>query len=192
VILHELRAALADITGDQSLLDLPADRPLFGEGAGLDSVTGIQLLATVHELYGVDIAAEDLSLGALKSLNTLERFLTGHGSLSPHRTLYLVDACAGPGGILTDLTALSHEVVAAVDEAGGHVVTTSHMVFPNSAVTLILILAESHLSLHTWPEERKVAIDLFSCGRLDGRAVIARLSGSLGLTKVRCEQIRRL
>ena len=63
------------------------------------------------------------------------------------------------------------------------------MTFPNGAVTLVLILAESHLSIHTWPEDDHIAIDLFSCGAIDGAAVVAELSRSLRLDGVRTRAI---
>jgi S-adenosylmethionine decarboxylase len=53
----------------------------------------------------------------------------------------------------------------------------------------VLILAESHLSVHTWPEEDLIAIDLFSCGSIDGEAVISELTRSLRLNAV---SVRRL
>ena len=63
---------------------------------------------------------------------------------------------------------------------GGHVLDASHVVFPNGAITLVLILAESHLSIHTWPEENLIAVDLFSCGAIDGRAVLDALTAACG------------
>jgi S-adenosylmethionine decarboxylase len=69
------------------------------------------------------------------------------------------------------------------------VLDTSHVIFPNGAITLVLILAESHLSVHTWPEEDLIAIDLFSCGSIDGEAVISELTRSLRLNAV---SVRRL
>ena len=76
---------------------------------------------------------------------------------------------------LTDLA------VAAVSAGGGHVLDVSHVIFPNGAITLVLILAESHLSIHTWPEENLIAIDLFSCGAIDGERVMAELIAGLRL-----------
>ncbi len=35
--------------------------------------------------------------------------------------------------------------------------------FAPHGATLIVLLEESHLSIHTWPEEKYMAIDLFSC-----------------------------
>lgn len=37
----------------------------------------------------------------------------------------------------------------------------------NFGVTGILVLAESHISIHTWPEEKYAAIDIFMCGKCD-------------------------
>jgi len=37
--------------------------------------------------------------------------------------------------------------------------------FEPCGVTAIALLAESHLSIHTWPESQYCAIDIFTCGR---------------------------
>ena len=37
--------------------------------------------------------------------------------------------------------------------------------FEPFGVTAIALLAESHLSIHTWPESHYSAIDIFTCGR---------------------------
>jgi len=42
----------------------------------------------------------------------------------------------------------------------------------DSVITLIIPLEESHLAIHTWPEQKLVCIDLFTCGDVD-RAKIA-------------------
>lgn len=36
--------------------------------------------------------------------------------------------------------------------------------FPLMGITGFILLAESHISIHTWPERKYVAIDIFSCG----------------------------
>jgi S-adenosylmethionine decarboxylase len=99
---------------------------------------------------------------------------------SPKR-LYAIDAVTTPASPVTDIEVLSDLAARAVRAGGGHVLDTSHVVFPNGAITLVLILAESHLSIHTWPEESLIAIDLFSCGAIDGERVLAELTGALQL-----------
>tara|TARA_Y100000589_G_scaffold260056_1_gene249774 strand:- start:530 stop:973 length:444 start_codon:yes stop_codon:yes gene_type:complete len=37
--------------------------------------------------------------------------------------------------------------------------------FEPCGVTAIALLAESHLSIHTWPESQYSAIDIFTCGK---------------------------
>jgi S-adenosylmethionine decarboxylase len=71
------------------------------------------------------------------------------------------------------------------------VLDTSHVTFPNGAVTLVLILAESHLAIHTWPEDNLIAIDLFSCGAIDGPRVAAELARLLRLDDVHVQRIER-
>jgi S-adenosylmethionine/arginine decarboxylase-like enzyme len=45
--------------------------------------------------------------------------------------------------------------------------------------------------VHTWPEEQLVAIDLFSCGAIDGALVIDQLVSQLKLQKVAVRQLPR-
>jgi S-adenosylmethionine decarboxylase len=99
---------------------------------------------------------------------------------SPKR-LYAIDAVTTPASPVTDVGVLSDLAAAAVRAGGGHVLDASHVIFPNGAITLVLILAESHLSIHTWPEENLIAIDLFSCGAIDGERVLAELTSALHL-----------
>lgn len=37
----------------------------------------------------------------------------------------------------------------------------------NFGVTGVLVLSESHISIHTWPENNYAAIDIFMCGKCD-------------------------
>jgi S-adenosylmethionine decarboxylase len=111
-------------------------------------------------------------------------------ALTP-KLLYAVDARLTPSSPVTDVARLTALASAAVTAANGHVLDTSHVIFPNGAITLVLILAESHLSIHTWPEENLIAIDLFSCGAIDGQAVISALTRSLRLQETTVRTLAR-
>jgi S-adenosylmethionine decarboxylase len=207
MIIKELRKTLASITGDPTMLDLSGSTRLIGGGVGLDSQSGARLLAAVLDRYQVDVAAEDLNLDALASLDTLAQFIEARvdngwvdkGDFSDVRKfeaytpkkLYLIDASYTDRAPIHDLEYLTRVSVAAVHAGGGHVLKESHVVFPNKAITLVLILAESHLSIHTWPEENLVAIDLFSCGTINGRAVIEHLARTLQLDGGEVREIAR-
>jgi len=116
--------------------------------------------------------------------------LRRHEAASP-KLLYAIDARSSHDSPVHDLATLTAAAVAAVQAGGGHVLDTSDVVFPNGAITLVLILAESHLSVHTWPEEGLVAIDLFSCGAIDGEAVIDALVSDLRLSAVTISRLPR-
>lgn len=107
------------------------------------------------------------------------------------KTLYAVDARLTAASPVGDIAELIAEARAAVQAGRGHVLDTSHVIFPNGAVTLVLILAESHLAIHTWPEEDLIAIDLFSCGAIDGQQVAEELTRRLRLAEVHLQQVDR-
>jgi len=75
IIVGELREILARATGREELRGIGDRLPLFGEGVGLDSLTGTLLLREVHLRFGVDVAGEDLNLDALETLGTLAAFI---------------------------------------------------------------------------------------------------------------------
>jgi S-adenosylmethionine decarboxylase len=54
-------------------------------------------------------------------------------------------------------------LVEAVRASGGTLLDTKIVPFPNGACSGVAIIAESHLSIHTWPEFGYAAVDLFTC-----------------------------
>lgn len=107
------------------------------------------------------------------------------------KVLYAIDGSVTPASPVTKLEPLLAIARAAVRAGGGHVLDASHVIFPNGAITLVLILAESHLSIHTWPEQDLIAIDLFSCGAIDGEAVVTDLARALSLQNVTIRRVQR-
>lgn len=60
------------------------------------------------------------------------------------------------------------------------VLDESYFVFDNEAYTAILLLAESHFSMHTWPENNSCCFDLFTCSEenpVDAAIKIAEILG---------------
>jgi S-adenosylmethionine decarboxylase proenzyme len=74
-------------------------------------------------------------------------------------------ACAAQA-LLHDRDALREAGVRAAREAGLTVVGEVFHAFPDpGGVTGVVLLAESHLALHTWPELAAVTIDVYVCNR---------------------------
>ena len=61
----------------------------------------------------------------------------------------------------------------AAREANATVVGELFHQFEPVGVSGVLLIAESHVSVHTWPEERFVGVDIFTCGdEMDARVAI--------------------
>jgi S-adenosylmethionine decarboxylase len=76
-------------------------------------------------------------------------------------------ACRGDAALMTDAAALRTLCVAVVAEAGlTPVGELFHRFAPSdrqSGVTGVVLLAESHLAVHTWPEIGGATIDAYVC-----------------------------
>jgi S-adenosylmethionine decarboxylase len=71
-------------------------------------------------------------------------------------------------------------ILAGAAAAGGAHVCHAHFhQFLPWGVTGFLLLEESHISLHTWVEERYAALDVFSCGTVDNDAILRYLTDRL-------------
>lgn len=65
---------------------------------------------------------------------------------------------------LNDADFLKATMIDAVNRAGATIVGESFVRFNPQGVTGVLVLSESHLSIHTYPEEGFAAIDCYTCG----------------------------
>ncbi len=66
--------------------------------------------------------------------------------------------------VLNDLSFLKGILTAAANEAGATVLGESFHQFAPHGVSGAVIIAESHLFIHTWPECGYAAVDIFTCG----------------------------
>jgi len=66
--------------------------------------------------------------------------------------------------VLNDLNLLEELLQSAAKEAGATVLEKYFHHFSPQGVSGAVIIAESHLALHTWPEYGYAAVDIFTCG----------------------------
>ncbi|MFC1977327.1 adenosylmethionine decarboxylase [Chloroflexota bacterium] len=66
--------------------------------------------------------------------------------------------------VLNDLGFLKGILLTAASEAGATILGESFHQFEPHGVSGVVIIAESHLFIHTWPECGYAAVDIFTCG----------------------------
>ena len=66
-----------------------------------------------------------------------------------------------------------------------------HVFSPFGGITGVLLLAESHITLHTWPERRFAALDLFMCAACDPRDGLPALQAALQPGRMEVNELQR-
>ncbi len=66
--------------------------------------------------------------------------------------------------LLNDLEKTKEFMVSAAKEAKATVIGAHFHEFSPHGISGVVIIAESHLSIHTWPEYGYAAVDVFTCG----------------------------
>jgi S-adenosylmethionine decarboxylase len=66
---------------------------------------------------------------------------------------------------LRNTRALLVAMASAVKASGATLLKTSYHLFPPHGLTAVMLLSESHASIHTYPEHGACFVDLFTCGR---------------------------
>jgi S-adenosylmethionine decarboxylase len=105
--------------------------------------------------------------------------------------LHALDAWVRETTVLTDADRLREILFAAAEAGGAIVVGEEFHVFPNGAVTGVLVLAQSHLSIHTWPEFALANVDLLSYGEVRADEVIRVICEQLDVIRSSVSSLRR-
>ena len=66
--------------------------------------------------------------------------------------------------VLNDVIIIEKSMVDAAVEAGATVINSTFHHFSPFGVSGVVVIQESHLAVHTWPEYGYAAVDLFTCG----------------------------
>ncbi len=75
--------------------------------------------------------------------------------------------------------------------SGATIVQSVFHVFSPHGVSGVVVVEESHLAVHTWPEHRYAAVDYFSCGDVDCDVAVRYLAENLTASRVETKEIQR-
>ncbi len=93
--------------------------------------------------------------------------------------------------ILDDVEAIRSRLRATAEAIGATIVGDVFHQFSPQGVSGSVVIAESHLSIHTWPENGYVAVDIYTCGGLDPRVGFEYLGHALEASTCRLQEIVR-
>ena len=112
--------------------------------------------------------------------------------MSPLGTHLLLDLAGAPFATLDDPAVDESALVDTVAAMGAHVLGVHlHRLSPQG-ISGVVVISESHLTIHTWPERGEAAVDLFTCGDAErARAAVAALVARLGATASTLRELSR-
>jgi S-adenosylmethionine decarboxylase len=104
----------------------------------------------------------------------------------------LADMYGVTADLLRDEQALERLLIKAAEAAHAHVLSSHFRRFGGAAgVTGVVVLSESHISVHTWPEHGFAALDVFMCGDAQPEKALALLEAEMAPHRVVLSTVRR-
>lgn len=82
--------------------------------------------------------------------------------------------------ILNNIERVREIMLAAALQAGATVIGESFHRFQPQGVSGVVVISESHLSIHTWPERGYAALDFYTCGNIDPSVAMSYAATPLG------------
>ena len=120
--------------------------------------------------------------------NKLDHFVTKDGVTfaGAHLIIDLYDAQH-----LDDQTHIETAMRACIDASGATLLHIHLHPFEPTGVSGVAVLAESHISVHTWPEAGFAAFDVFMCGDTQPEKCIDILAEAFKADKVEVTNLKR-
>jgi S-adenosylmethionine decarboxylase len=93
---------------------------------------------------------------------------------------------------LTDVDGVRETMQNAAQAANATVVTSAFHRFQPQGVSGVVVIQESHLSIHTWPETGYAAMDFYTCGEhTDPWAAMEYAAERFGATSILTTEVKR-
>ncbi len=93
--------------------------------------------------------------------------------------------------IMNDVAAIERDMVGAAQKAGATVINSTFHHFSPYGVSGVVVIQESHLAIHTWPEYGYAAVDLFTCGEMNAWISFDHLKECFGAKSYSALEMKR-
>lgn len=104
----------------------------------------------------------------------------------------LADVSGSDSPLLNDAAGLEALLREASLAVGATILASHHHAFEPQGATAVVVLAESHVSIHTWPEWGGATLDAYTCGAADPEHLIDRVIAGLAPKHVRRATVPRV
>lgn len=107
----------------------------------------------------------------------------------------IVDCIDIPYEKCTDDRLLLETLTEAAKAAGANIINSVRYRFGHNSpagCTVFIMLDESHISLHTYADEGKIALDIFACGnKVDCKKILNLIVKTLNIEKLKVKTLKR-
>jgi S-adenosylmethionine decarboxylase len=88
------------------------------------------------------------------------------GSTETYGDHFLVDLHGCNAAVIADVEPTQEALLAAAERCGSTIIKYFFHQFSPTGVSGVILIAESHFSVHTWPENNFVAVDIYTSGEV--------------------------
>lgn len=92
---------------------------------------------------------------------------------------------------INDIAHIERIMIEATERSGARMIKPFFHQFNPHGISGVIVIAESHFAIHTWPEHGYAAVDLFSCADFDYKSALKHIRVSIGAEYYSVELIRR-
>jgi S-adenosylmethionine decarboxylase len=93
--------------------------------------------------------------------------------------------------LLNDLVSLQEVMERGIKRANMTILNIFSHCFIPQGCTVVIALAESHVSCHTWPEEGCIAVDVYTCGEGNPKLIALEILKYLNSNNFRLREVDR-
>lgn len=105
---------------------------------------------------------------------------------------YLADLTGCPSDRVATVEAVESVFLRVLEKHGATILGVNSHQFEPQGATVVVLLAESHASLHSWPENNAACVDIFTCGpSLDADGALLELADHLRAERTHLRVIER-
>jgi S-adenosylmethionine decarboxylase len=151
---------------------------------------GILMKAAVARLKGVNLAAVEPATEPAADLPASVTHYVERDGLKFAGTHLIIDVWGASR--LDQMRVVERMMREAVEEVGATLLRLDlHHFAENGGISGVALLAESHISIHTWPETGYAALDIFVCGTCDAYRAVPVIKRALNPERVTVAEHKR-